>query len=212
MSGDDGYDRLNGGAGSDTLTGGEGNDRFEFDVFTSKNFYLGKYQSWMDSKNEDSVDVVTDFTKGYYLDENDTLVFNVDSLEFNRHDQHQGDEMVVREGEMLVDGFGFYDHSIDTAADLDKYVIVREVGPTGTDVAIWFDSQGFDRDFSPNPDDARTPNEDIIILQGIGSGQGKINSLEDLVKANYNVEVNDVQKHYNPEWDCCDYGHDYVIS
>lgn len=186
MDGGAGYDTLSGGEGSDTLTGGEGNDRFEFDVTTVENHWVGKYQSWVDSKYQDSVDVVTDFHHGYYLEENDTLVFNVNSGKLDR----MGPDV-----ENVQANYNFFDHDIDTAQELDKYVTVREVGPGGTDVAIWFDSQGFDFGVEDQWGDSRTPNEDIIVLVGVGTGLGLINSLDDLVEANYNIEVVDHSWH-----------------
>jgi hypothetical protein len=147
---------------------------------------------------------VTDFQHGYLLEENDTLVFNVDSLYYYYDDNGVESEQSLNS----------YDCYVDTADELDYFVTVREVGPNGTDVAIWFDSQGADYgDETPNPDDARTPQEDIIVIQGIGSGQGKINSLHDLVEANYNVEVNCVDYHFDPEYVCYDnyYSKDFVV-
>ncbi len=84
---------------------------------------------------------------------------------------------------------GFEWDQVDTAEELDKYVTVRETGANLENVTIWFDSQGTDKGVEDQWGDSRTPVEDTIILVGVGTGLGLINSLDDLVEANYKVEV-----------------------
>jgi len=156
--GGDGDDVLHGGEGSDTLVGGSGNDRFVFEVSIEKSFGAGSagvlHKSWLDGDVlARTVDVVADFTSGFLLDENDTLVFRIGS-----------DDLL---------------HGVDTAQELDGYVTVCEIGDA---VVIFFDRDGLGND-------PRDPIEDVIVLQGVATGLGLIDSFDAMVAANLNVEV-----------------------
>jgi len=156
LEGGAGNDILVGGEGCDTLIGGLGNDRFVFDVSIQKveTSDITFHRSWLDGDPETvTVDVVADFTSGYLLDENDTLVFRVGS-----------DDLL---------------HGVDTIGKLERYLTVREYG---NDVVIFFDRDGLGND-------PRDPIEDVIVLQGVGTGLGLIDSLDAMVAANLNVEV-----------------------
>jgi Ca2+-binding RTX toxin-like protein len=190
LEGGDGYDRLNGGTESDTLTGGDGSDRFEFDVdlkFDLKETGFKAF-SWLGDQDVRELDQVMDFTKGLPWQENDTLVFNVEGLKFGVEN----------------DTNNWWDFTVDTVEELDHFVYVTEtIGENGAwDVAIVFDKQGTDWGEGGNHS---IPQEDVILLRGIGSGQQKIDSLQQLVNSGYQVEVN-----VGGHWECDDVCQDDV--